>query len=188
MNYKIIAVDFDGTLCENKWPEIGEANLELIRYLIFRREECGDKIILWTCREGELLGEALAFCTANSLWFDAINSNLPSSIEKFGGDSRKIHADVYVDDKNESYNYSLPYHGTYDIIKAIVERGYTEEQLKSLLKNINSEYSADRCRKWDEEERQRKLPKANKEGINYKSGRHPWECNSEFKEGSDEQK
>lgn len=26
MNSKIIAVDFDGTLCENKWPEIGEAN------------------------------------------------------------------------------------------------------------------------------------------------------------------
>ena len=30
MNEQIIAVDFDGTLCENKWPEIGEPNTNLI--------------------------------------------------------------------------------------------------------------------------------------------------------------
>ena len=46
MNSKIIAVDFDGTLCENKWPEIGEANEDMIYYLRKRQAE-GDKLILW---------------------------------------------------------------------------------------------------------------------------------------------
>lgn len=47
MNSKIIAVDFDGTLCENKWPEIGEANEDMIYYLRKRQAE-GDKLILWS--------------------------------------------------------------------------------------------------------------------------------------------
>ncbi len=46
---KAYAVDFDGTLCENRWPEIGEPNQELIGYLVGRRRQ-GDKVILWTCR------------------------------------------------------------------------------------------------------------------------------------------
>ena len=54
MNSKIIAVDFDGTLCENKWPEIGEANEDMIYYLRKRQAE-GDKLILWTCRVGDML-------------------------------------------------------------------------------------------------------------------------------------
>ena len=51
MNYKVVAVDFDGTLFENKWPEIGEPNTALIEYLK-KRQEQGDKLILWTCRCG----------------------------------------------------------------------------------------------------------------------------------------
>lgn len=49
---KAYAVDFDGTLCENRWPEIGKPNQELIGYLVGRRQQ-GDKVILWTCRSGE---------------------------------------------------------------------------------------------------------------------------------------
>lgn len=49
---KAYAVDFDGTLCENRWPEIGEPNQELIGYLVGRRQQ-GDKVILWTCRSEE---------------------------------------------------------------------------------------------------------------------------------------
>lgn len=49
MNFKIIATDFDGTLCENKWPDIGAPNYEVIDYLIEQRR-CGCKIVLWTCR------------------------------------------------------------------------------------------------------------------------------------------
>lgn len=77
---KIIAVDFDGTLCENKWPEIGAANDELIEYLK-KRQASGDKIILWTCRVGELLQQAVRFCYNRGLIFDAVNENLPETLE-----------------------------------------------------------------------------------------------------------
>ena len=55
---KIIAVDFDGTLCENSWPEIGEPNEELIEYLRNRKKD-GDKLILWTCRVEDMLQKAV---------------------------------------------------------------------------------------------------------------------------------
>lgn len=96
---KIIAVDFDGTLCENKWPEIGAANDELIEYLK-KRQEAGDKIILWTCRVGELLQQAVRFCYNRGLIFDAVNENLPETLEWMDGDSRKIFANEYIDDRS----------------------------------------------------------------------------------------
>lgn len=95
---QIIAVDFDGTLCEDKWPEIGRPNARLIRDLILRKE-AGAKIILWTCRTGVMLVEAVDWCYNKGLTFDAINNNVPEAIERFGGDCRKIFADVYYDDK-----------------------------------------------------------------------------------------
>ena len=52
--YKIIAVDLYGSLCTECYPEIGEANVNLINTLIERRK-CGDRLILWTCREETLL-------------------------------------------------------------------------------------------------------------------------------------
>lgn len=96
---KIIAVDFDGTLCENKWPEIGAANDELIEYLK-KRQASGDKIILWTCRVGELLQQAVRFCYNRGLIFDAVNENLPETLEWMDGDSRKIFANEYIDDRS----------------------------------------------------------------------------------------
>ena len=96
--YKIIAVDFDGCLCTNVWPEIGEPNTKLIYRLKFRRAH-GDKLILWTCREGALLDVALEWCRAHGLEFDAANENLPEMVERYGGDCRKISADEYWDDK-----------------------------------------------------------------------------------------
>ena len=94
-----IAVDFDGTLCENAWPEIGEPNIELIVWLIRWRED-GKKLILWTNRCGERLEEAVAWCAEAGLEFDAINENLPERIEFFGNDCRKVSADYYIDDRN----------------------------------------------------------------------------------------
>ncbi len=95
----IIAVDFDGTLCKNAFPEIGEPNLFLI-YSLKGKQILGDKLILWTCRAGDRLQEALDFCAKYGLYFDEINANLPETLEMFGGDSRKIHADLYIDDKS----------------------------------------------------------------------------------------
>ena len=95
----IIAVDFDGTLCENMWPEIGPANWRII-FALMRRQAEGDKIILWTCREGELLDEAVSWCINHRLHLDAVNANLPEMIQKYGSDCRKVYADEYWDDKS----------------------------------------------------------------------------------------
>lgn len=96
---KIIAVDFDGTLCENKWPEIGTANEELIEYLRDRQKN-GDKLILWTCRVDDMLRKAVEWCKEKELVFDAVNENLPEIVENFGSDTRKIFANEYIDDRN----------------------------------------------------------------------------------------
>lgn len=94
----VIAVDFDGTLCKECWPEIGEPNTALIRWLI-ARQASGDKIILWTCRVADMLDEAILWCSRHGLKFDAINMNLPENIKKYGNDCRKVFADIYLDDK-----------------------------------------------------------------------------------------
>lgn len=102
MDFKIIAVDFDGTLCENKWPEIGEPNLGLIAYLK-ERQAAGDKLVLWTCRVGEILKNAIAWSAEKGIIFDAVNENLPEVLEWMGGDSRKIFANEYIDDRNFTF-------------------------------------------------------------------------------------
>ena len=94
----IIAVDFDGTLCVESYPNSGEANTELINLLIARRQ-AGDKLILWTCREETLLENAVAWCKRHGLEFDAINDNLEEIKLKYQHNSRKITADIYIDDK-----------------------------------------------------------------------------------------
>ena len=97
-NAKIIAVDFDGTLVENKWPEIGapiEKNIAKVK----AEQEAGAKIILWTNRVGEPLEKALAFCEAQGIHLDAVNKNLPEIIKAFGTDCRKIFANEYWDDR-----------------------------------------------------------------------------------------
>ena len=93
-----IAVDFDGTLCYSKWPELGEPNLPLIEYLK-EWKAGGNKLILWTCRAGDALERAVAWCHEHGLTFDAINDNLPEVIELYGNNSRKISCDYYIDDK-----------------------------------------------------------------------------------------
>ena len=96
---KVFAVDFDGTLCEEKYPNIGRPFLDRIKYLIRLQKE-GHKLVLWTCRCGEYLNEAVEWCKNHGLVFDAINENLPERIEQFGGDCRKLSADYYIDDRN----------------------------------------------------------------------------------------
>ena len=75
----IIAVDFDGTLCRECYPEVGVPNMKLINFLINRRV-LGDKLILWTCREDKMLADAIKWCRQLGLEFDAVNDNLPETI------------------------------------------------------------------------------------------------------------
>ena len=111
MNSKIIAVDFDGTLCENNWPGIGEPRQAVIDYVLDQQRQ-GAKLILWTNRTGKRLGEAVNWCSDHGIEFDALNANLPEIIESFGGDCRKVFANEYIDDK------AIPMPG---------ERGLTED-------------------------------------------------------------
>lgn len=67
----IIAVDFDGCLFEDKYPNVGKPNKYLINYLI-RARTLGDEVILWTCRTGKYLKEAIKCCKMQGLKFDAI--------------------------------------------------------------------------------------------------------------------
>ncbi len=99
----IFAVDFDGTLSQGvPFPQIGEPNTPLFNYLK-REKEKGARLILYTCRTGEDLRAAVCFCKINGLSFDTVNENLPEMIEKYGGDTRKINADYYIDEKCLSF-------------------------------------------------------------------------------------
>lgn len=101
----IYAVDFDGTLCEHEYPEIGPANWDLIDWLIKRRKT-GDKVILWTNRVGKYLDDAVRWCRDRRLEFDAVNENIPEIIEQYKNiyeeqgiaPGPKVTADVFIDD------------------------------------------------------------------------------------------
>ena len=96
-----IAVDFDGTIVEHKYPKIGKEIPFAIETLKTLAEE-GHKLILWTSRDGELLDEALKFCKDRGLEFYAVNSNYPPGalFTNKAGKSCKVVADVYIDDRN----------------------------------------------------------------------------------------
>jgi len=94
----IIAVDFDGTIVQHKYPEIGSEIPFAIESLIALQKE-GHQIILWTYRTEETLFEAVDYCETRGLEFYSVNRNYPE--EEFDDTiSRKIYADLYIDDRN----------------------------------------------------------------------------------------
>ena len=117
--FEIIAVDFDGTLCKDNYPRIGYPNIELIEWLKLRQNS-GSRIILWTCRCGASLEDAVKWCAIKGLIFDAINDNIPGVVAAMNNsNSRKIFADIYIDDKGacdylHGIKLELPYRGERD--------------------------------------------------------------------------
>ena len=95
---KIIAVDFDGTLAISKFPDIGKPIQNTIA-LLKKEQKKGARLILWTCRANEHLAAAVEWCKQQGLHFEAVNENLPDIIAAFGSDTRKIFANVYIDDR-----------------------------------------------------------------------------------------
>lgn len=94
----IIAIDFDGTLHDGEWPNIGQpawCAADVMRKL----KADGHYLIIWTCREGKQLAEAVNWLLEQDMPFDRVNDNEPSSTAFFGNNSRKVNADLYVDDK-----------------------------------------------------------------------------------------
>lgn len=94
-----IAVDFDGTIVEHKYPEIGEIKMfafETLREL----QKQGHLLILWTYRYGKELDEAVEFCRKHGIEFYAINKSYPEEVFNEAEMSRKIDCDLFIDDRN----------------------------------------------------------------------------------------
>lgn len=96
----IWAVDFEGTITvRSKFPDFGKPNISVIELLKMARLQ-GVRLILWTCRYGNYLTDAVEWCKDYGLEFDAVNENVPEAIEYLGRDTRKVIADLYIDDKS----------------------------------------------------------------------------------------
>lgn len=98
-NTKIIAVDFDGTIVQDQYPDIGKALPFAFETLKMLQKE-GHRLILWTYRFGGKLDEAVEFCRENGVEFYAVNRSFPEEKYNEREASRKIHADLFIDDRN----------------------------------------------------------------------------------------
>lgn len=98
----IVAVDFDGILCEDAFPEIGRPYYEMVSFVRQLIDE-GHEVILWTSRTGGRLTEAVAWCEDRGLHFCAVNENAPSNLAQYMGEyptpSPKVYADLYLEDR-----------------------------------------------------------------------------------------
>ena len=96
----VIAVDFDGTIVEHRYPAIGEERpfaIETLKMLIRDHH----KLILWSVREGELLDEAVEWCRERGVEFYAVNRDYPEEDPRHNQHfSRKLKADYFIDDRN----------------------------------------------------------------------------------------
>ena len=117
----IIAIDFDGTIVEHRYPQIGPEKpfaIQTLKMLIQDRH----KLILWTVREGKLLQEAVDWCRERGVEFYAVNRDYPEEKPEDEGFSRKLKADLFIDDRNLG---GLPDWG--NIYRMITEKLSSEE-------------------------------------------------------------
>lgn len=117
----LIAVDFDGTIVEHRYPDIGKERpfaTDTLRRLIEDRH----RLILWTLRNGSLLDEAVEWCRERGVEFYSINSNYPGEEYPAGNTTHKLKVDWVIDDRNIG---GLPDWG---VIYALISRGITYEQ------------------------------------------------------------
>ena len=131
----IIAVDFDGTIVEHKYPAIGKELPFAIDTLCKLQQE-GHKLILWSVREGQCLEDALEFCRSRGLEFYAVNSDYPE--ENLGNNNhytRKLKADLWIDDRNLG---GLPDWGT---IYEMIHNNLTYEDLMNRYENMDTKKS-----------------------------------------------
>lgn len=94
----IIAIDFDGTLHDGEFPNIG-APLDGATEYVNKLKNDNHYIIIWTCRNAERLTEAINWLIEQNIPFDRVNDHEPESKRKYKSDSRKVYAHLYVDDK-----------------------------------------------------------------------------------------
>lgn len=94
----IIAIDFDGTICKGQFPNI-EGFVPDAKKYINQLKADGHYIIIYTCRNGEDLLNAINWLLRHNIAFDRVNDNEPTNVEKYGNNSRKVYAHAYIDDK-----------------------------------------------------------------------------------------
>lgn len=123
----IIAVDFDGTIVEHKYPAIGK-EIPFATATLKQLIADGHKLILWSVREGELLQEAIDWCEARGVRFYRANADLEDDEKNLTGSrsySRKIKAHLFIDDRNVG---GLPDWGT--IYQLVSRRTTLEDYLR----------------------------------------------------------
>lgn len=131
MTNKKLAIDFDGTIVEDAYPGIGKAQPFAFETLK-RLESKGYRLILWTYRHGKRLEEAVKFCRKNGIEFYAVNSSFEGEV--FDGDtqSRKLDADIFIDDRNLG---GFPGWGeVYEIITQKIEFGISGGEVQAYSK------------------------------------------------------
>ena len=118
LNNKKLAIDFDGTIVEDAYPNIGKPKIFAFDTLKKLQSE-GYRLILWTYRSGKHLEEAVEFCRKNGVEFYAVNSSFEGEVFDSETQSRKIDADLFIDDRNLG---GFPGWGeVYNIIKERIE-------------------------------------------------------------------
>lgn len=120
----IIAVDFDGTLCQHNFPNIGrqlQHHKKLVNLLIDLRMK-GHKLILWTNRGDnqnfKSLTQAIQWCKRLGLQFDSVNQNIPGQ-KKLSGYSPKVLADIYIDDRALGFFSNCDINNTLNFLQEI---------------------------------------------------------------------
>ena len=139
----VIAVDFDGTIVEHRYPEIGPEipfAIDTLKMLISDRH----KVILWTVREGKLLDDAVEWCRNRGVEFYAVNKDYPEERKEYNNHfSRKIKAEVWIDDRNVG---GLPDWGTmYTMIK---EGKSFEDMIAEARKTSLHDHEAPKRKSW----------------------------------------
>jgi hypothetical protein len=95
----VIAVDFDGTVVEHKYPAIGKT-LPFAFETLKELQKRGHRLIMWTYRHGKELDEAVDFCRKNGVEFYAVNRSFPEEQFDPATQSRKLDCDMFIDDRN----------------------------------------------------------------------------------------
>jgi hydroxymethylpyrimidine pyrophosphatase-like HAD family hydrolase len=98
----IINLDFDGTIFKEDWPNIGEI-LPSAKDVINKLYDAGDTIVICTCRENHHRYDAEMALLDHGIKYHYFNENVPERIHQFGNDSRKIGADIYIEDKSPQH-------------------------------------------------------------------------------------
>lgn len=120
-----IAVDFDGTIVEHRYPRIGE-ELPFATETLRMLQKDHHRLILWTVREGEYLQQAIDWCKERGVEFYAVNSDYPEEKRENNNHySRKLKVDMWIDDRNLG---GLPDWGT---IYKMVRDGMSWEKVYS---------------------------------------------------------